>query len=165
MLPPLEIVSVPVAFAFPPTVMPPSLDHVDPAPSTSATPVEPEPAPIVAAKSDTIPPSVMLSVPEPPCPTFIAPASWRFPAPDTDKVPTSPVSTPKSTSLAAAPLDRICAVPPLFICAVVLESGTPADQFAAVNQSPVASVHTVVWPKADAKAISSAGNTQKATLR
>jgi len=42
--------------------------------------------------------------------------------------------------------------------AIVLESGTPADQFAAVNQSPVPSIQTVVWEKAGAQVTSKASN-------
>src|SRR5437879_2981973 len=97
----------------------------------------------------------MLSVPVPSSPMYTAPSSCRLPAPDMDKVPVSPAPTPISTNPAAAPADMICDVPPLLICAVALESGTPADQFPGVNQSPVPSVHTVVWEKADAEAASS----------
>src|SRR6266568_3769301 len=107
----------------------------------------------------------MLSVPVPFSPTFIRPPTWSIPAPDTDKVPMSPAATPKSTSLAAASLAMICAVPPLFICAVVLESGTPADQLAGVNQSPVASVQTVVCANAGTEVTNRANSAQRATLQ
>ena len=70
-----------------------------------------------------------------------------------------------SKSLAAAPLDMICAVPPLFICVIVVESGTPADQFAGVNQSPVPSVQIVVWAKAGAKVTNRTSDAHLAMLR
>src|SRR5215471_21179687 len=104
----------------------------------------------------------MLSVPVPDSPIFIGP---RVPPPDMDKVPTSPAATPRSTSLAAAPVAIICAVPPLFICAVVVESGTPADQFPEVNQSPVASVQTVVCAYAGTEVTNRTINTQRATAK
>src|ERR1051326_5830002 len=104
----------------------------------------------------------MLSVPVPDSPIFIEP---RVPPPDMDKVPTSPAATPSSTSLAAAPVAMTCAVPPLFIWAIVLESGTPADQFVAVNQSPVASVQMVVCANAGADITNRTSNAQRARLR
>src|ERR1700746_460845 len=93
---------------------------------------------------ETMPPFVILSVPVPLLPTYTEPPSWKLPEPDVDNAPESCAPTPISTSLAAAPLDMICAVPPLLINAVVFASGIPADQFAGVNQLPVPSVHSVL---------------------
>src|SRR5262249_50937243 len=163
MLPPLEIVSMPFAFAFTPMVTAPSWDQVEPDPSTSTVLVSPDFEATTASMSETVPPLVTLSVPLPFSPTFSEPPSARVPLPDTDKVPTCPASTPSSTRLAAAPLAMICAVPPLFICAAVLESGTPADQLAEVNQSPVASVQTVVCANAGTEVTNRENNAQRAT--
>src|SRR5687767_10365968 len=94
-----------------------------------------------------IPPSVMLRVPVPLTPTFMVPS--RRPAPETDKVPESCAPTPKETK-PVAPLAAICAVPPLLIRPLLLEFGTPADQLAALNQSPVPSVQIVSANAAEA---------------
>jgi hypothetical protein len=52
----------------------------------------------------------------------------------------------------------------LLISAVVLALGTPADQFAGVNQLPVPSVQVVVWEKAGAELTRRASNAQRTML-
>ena len=160
-LPPLVMLSVPLPSC--PTKQNTSLVHVEPEPETVAVPVEPALCPSAKSELETVAPPVILSDPEPSSPIYIAPSSWRLPAPEIDRVPASPTPTPISTWLAAAPLDVTCARPPLFISAIVLELGTPADQFAGVNQFPVPSVQTV-WARIGVQLTRSENNAQRVTL-
>jgi len=60
-----------------------------------------------------------------------------LPPADAVIAPESLASLPRMTLCATAPLAEICAVPPLSTRAAPLASGTPRDQFAPSNQSPV----------------------------
>src|SRR5262245_49511136 len=138
------LVILSVALPSKPTKQPAVIVQIAPVPDTVAVPLDPRFSPMVERALETTPPFVMLRLPVPLLPTYRAPPSSRLPEPDVDNVPVSGAATPSSIRLAAAGLSVICAVPALLISAVVLESGTPADQFSRLNQFPVPSVQTVV---------------------
>ena len=165
---PSVMLSVPVpAFA---TVRSPLIVHSDEKimkpPSTVTVPWDPAALPIIPLTLPIDPAREICIVPVPASPTVISPLAVSEPIiSGTDRLPESPALRPRKTLLAVS-LELIEAVPPLLICASVVELGTPLSQFPAVSQLPVASVQVVVWAKiGEANHVMAPKNNATATSR
>src|SRR5205823_3993481 len=105
-LPPLVMLSVPLPSC--PTKQNTSLVHVEPEPETVAVPVEPALCPSAKSELETVAPPVILRDPEPFSPIYIAPSSWRLPAPEIDRVPASPAPTDLDLACRCATRRDLC---------------------------------------------------------